>query len=118
MEKKCSYKISDFFIRTILLDILETSCLFRFFLKKNYPQDIVSSRVTMVYLFFSLFFFQKKNFQNKTRTYETSQSCARVHLGHLKKEHLKKKSKKSSKVEIFTKVNIQNIFRGKAYFCL
>ena len=37
----------------------------------------------------------------KTRTYETSQSCDRVHLGHLKKKHLKKrkKSKKKSKVE-------------------
>ena len=41
--------------------------------------------------------------------HETSQSCDRVHLGHLKK----KIEKKTSKVEIFTKVKIQNIFRGK-----
>ena len=30
----------------------------------------------------------------KTRTYETSQSCARVHLGHLKKKHFKKTTNK------------------------
>ena len=49
---------------------------------------------------------RKKTFE-KTKTYETSQSCDRVHLGHLKK-HLKKKSKKHSKVEN------QNISYGRA----
>ena len=34
-----------------------------------------------------------------TRTYETSQSCDRVHLGHLKKKLKKKLLKKNSKVE-------------------
>ena len=36
-----------------------------------------------------------------TRTYEASQSCDRVHLGHLKK-----------------KVEIHHLFRGKAFFLL
>ena len=43
----------------------------------------------------------------KTRTYETSQSCDRVHLGHLKKK-IEKKMKKNSKVEN------QNISYGRA----
>ena len=37
-----------------------------------------------------------------TRTYETSQSCDHVHLGHLKKQNLKKK------------VENQNISYGRA----
>ena len=43
----------------------------------------------------------------KTRTYETSESGDRVHLGHLKKK-IEKKLKKNSKVEN------QNISYGRA----
>ena len=58
----------------------------------------------------SVDFFQKKQ---KTRTYETSESCDRVHLGHLKKKNFEKKFfekklKKNSKVEN------QNISYGRA----
>ena len=48
----------------------------------------------------------------ETRTYEMSQSCDRVHLGHLKKKlkkkNFEKKMKKNSKVEN------QNISYGRA----
>ena len=38
----------------------------------------------------------KKKEEEKTSMYETCQSCDRVHLGHLKKKHLKKRKKKNS----------------------
>ena len=36
-------------------------------------------------------YYSTEDFQEITRTYETSESCNRVHLGHLKKKILKKK---------------------------
>ena len=46
---------------------------------------------------------RKKKTNEKTRTYETSQSCDRVHLGHLKK-----------KIEKNSKVENQNISYGRS----
>ena len=40
--------------------------------------------------------FEKKNFEKKTRTYEMSQSCDRVHLGHLKKQNFEEKKIKKN----------------------
>ena len=61
----------------------------------------------------------KKNFEKKKQGRMKRLKAATVFIWDIWKEkHLKKKSKKSSKVEIFTKVKIQNIFWGKAYFCL
>ena len=56
----------------------------------------------------------KKKFEKTTtRTYETSQSCDRVHLGHLKKK-LKKKNVFEKKLKKKSKVKNQNISYGRA----
>ena len=58
-------------------------------------------------IFFFIFFFQKKNFRKKNFEKKIEKK--------IEKKYAKKKlrQKISSNVEIFTKVKIQNIFRGK-----
>ena len=56
--------------------------------------------------------YYKKNFEKKTRTYETSQSCDRVHLGHLKKKTFEKKQGRMKRLKAAT-VFIWDIWKKK-----